>query len=567
MRPRALFFAAVAALAVLLVTATGATAAAPTITGTSYSFTLPTGGTIATIFGTNFVTGATVTFGGVASTSVTVVSATQVKAVTPAHALGTVDVTVTNPDGLSATMHNGFTYSATPPDPLTISSVSPGISAANGGTTIAISGTGFIDGMAVSFGNYPAAGVVLQSSTLMLVTTPAGPTGTVSIIVTDPSGRAALSNGFSFAGAVTTTPTTTTPGQPVLASVTPATGPASGGTAVSIAGAGFSSPAAVSFGGVPATNVTVVNSTLINATTPPGALGSVVVLVAASGGQVGGLTAGFTYAQTRPVVNAVTPATGVIAGGTTITITGTGFAAGAAVSVGGAAATNVAVVSATQITATTPAGVAGPAAVLVTSADGGISGLASGFTYAGDGAATPPPTTGDIPTITSVTPASGSASGGTAITIAGSGFVPGATVRVGGAVADGTAVISSTQIVATTPAGTAGNTSLIVTNPDGVSAVAAGGFTYSASAGGSPDGTLPAASGLFVFAGGSNADLVAATSCPVATAVFWATDGAGSWIAYVPSVTISVVNAAWNALFPSGIPPLTPIYLKCSAIG
>lgn len=566
MRMRAPLVAAVAALAVLLVTAHGAAAAAPTITGTSYSFTLPTGGTTATIFGTNFATGATVTFGGIAATSVTVVSSTQVRAVTPPHAVGSVDVKVTNPDGLSATMHNGFTYSATPPEPLTVSSVSPLVSAASGGTTIAITGTGFIDGMAVSFGNFAAASVSVQSSTLLLATTPAGPTGTVSIVVVDPSGRAALYNGFPYSGAATT-PATSTPGQPVISSVSPATGPASGGTAVTISGAGFSSPATVTFGSAAATNVTVVNATQITATTPPGTLGPVAVLVSAAGGQVGGLTAGFTYAEARPVVTAVSPASGSAAGGTSITITGTGFPAGATVSVGGAPATNVSVVSATQIVATTPAGTAGPAAVTVTAPGGAISGLASAFTFTSAGTSTTPPADGDIPAITSVNPATGPASGGTGITITGSGFMSGASVRIGGVLATNTTVINANQIAATTPAGTAGNTSLIVTNPDGVSAVAASGFTYTAAAG-TPGSALPGgASGLFVFAGGTNDDLVAAVSCSPSTVVFWATDAAGSWTAYVPAVTVSVVNAAWNALFPSGIPANTPIYVRCPSEG
>ena len=63
-----------------------------------------------------------------------------------------------------------------------------------------------------------------------------------------------------------------------------------------------------------------------------------------------------------------------------MTITGTNFAAGATVTFGGAAATNVVVVNSTTITATTPAGSAG--AVTVTVTVGGQSGsLASGFTY------------------------------------------------------------------------------------------------------------------------------------------------------------------------------------------
>ena len=64
-----------------------------------------------------------------------------------------------------------------------------------------------------------------------------------------------------------------------------------------------------------------------------------------------------------------------------MTITGTNFAAGATVTFGGTAATNVVVVSSTSITATTPAHAAGAVTVTVTNPGGQSGSLASGFTY------------------------------------------------------------------------------------------------------------------------------------------------------------------------------------------
>lgn len=69
--------------------------------------------------------------------------------------------------------------------------------------------------------------------------------------------------------------------------------------------------------------------------------------------------------------------------------------------------------------------------------------------------------------------------------------------------------------------------------------------------------------GLFVFGGGTNAQLVAASGCPPSTAAFWATNPSGDFVAYVPASTVAVVNAAWNAMFPSGIPANTPLIGKC----
>ena len=81
------------------------------------------GGNTVTISGTGFVSGAGVKFGAAASATVTFVSATQLKAVAPAHAAGTVDVTVTTPGGTSAIVAaDHYTYDATP----TVSSLIPG---------------------------------------------------------------------------------------------------------------------------------------------------------------------------------------------------------------------------------------------------------------------------------------------------------------------------------------------------------------------------------------------------------------------------------------------------------
>ena len=80
---------------------------------------------------------------------------------------------------------------------------------------------------------------------------------------------------------------------------------------------------------------------------------------------------------------------------------------------------------------------------------------------------------------------------------------------------------------------------------------------------GKPSAPLSGGSGLFVFGGGSSADLVAYSGCAAATAVFWTTDAQGGWVGYIPSAPVAVVNAAWNALFPTGIPAGTAIFARC----
>ena len=63
-----------------------------------------------TVTGSNFLSGATVSLGGVAATGATWLSSTQMRGTTGAHAAGNVNVVVTNPDTQSATLTSGFTY-------------------------------------------------------------------------------------------------------------------------------------------------------------------------------------------------------------------------------------------------------------------------------------------------------------------------------------------------------------------------------------------------------------------------------------------------------------------------
>ncbi len=82
----------------------------PTVTGISPSSGSANGGTAVTITGTGFLSGASVTLGGTAATGVTVVSSTSITATTPSHAVGPVDVVVTNKNGQSGTLAEGYTY-------------------------------------------------------------------------------------------------------------------------------------------------------------------------------------------------------------------------------------------------------------------------------------------------------------------------------------------------------------------------------------------------------------------------------------------------------------------------
>ncbi|MHC5082006.1 MAG: IPT/TIG domain-containing protein, partial [Planctomycetota bacterium] len=172
------------------------------------------------------------------------------------------------------------------------------------------------------------------------------------------------------------------PTSPEVAGISPSTGVASGGTAVQIFGNRFQSGATVAIGGLAATNVVVVDGTEITCDTPPGNPGPADVLVTNPDGQSGALPGGFSYYLPPPDLVLISPVSGPYSGGTRITLTGTGFQAGATVTVGGNPCTNLDDTGVpTQILCDTPAGPPGTADVVVTNPDSQNDLLAGAFTY------------------------------------------------------------------------------------------------------------------------------------------------------------------------------------------
>ena len=271
-----------------------------------------------------------------------------------------------------------------------------------------------------------------------------------------------------------------------ISSAGPNSGPAAGGTTVTLSGSGFTPSASVSFGGIAAPSVVVVSSTELQAVTPTHASGTVSVAVTENPhNQSATLAGGFTYTSSSPTtlsVSGASPATGPTSGGTAVTITGKGFQAGATVRFGASQCAAVTVASSTQITAMSPSGSSGTVSITVTDPDSQSASLASGFTYTS-------PTTLSV---SGASPATGPTSGGTAVTITGKGFQAGATVRFGASQSTAVTVASSTQINATSPAGSAGIVSITVTDPDSQSASLPSGFTYTSPTTLSVSGASPA---------------------------------------------------------------------------
>ena len=143
-----------------------------------------------------------------------------------------------------------------------------------------------MDATRVTFGGIEATGLNVVNSTTVSAVTPAHPEGSVDVSITTSGGTDTLNDGFTFEGL------------PSLTGISPASGPQIGGTGVTLTGNNLSSAQTITFGGIPATFVHVVDSNTVTAVTPPrGVPGLVDVVLTATQGTTS-LLNGFTYLAT-----------------------------------------------------------------------------------------------------------------------------------------------------------------------------------------------------------------------------------------------------------------------------
>ena len=437
----------------------------PAATATSLSPTSTTVGGTAftlTVNGTGFVSTSVVKFNGAAKTT-TFVGATQLTAAITAADIataGTATVTVTNPAPGGGTSGNlSFTINGASAPALT--SVAPATATVGGaGFALTMSGTGFVAGATVNFGTGPAITPSSVTSTQIVATIPAADiatAGTVNVTVTNPAGGG-TSNAQTF--------TINNPA-PTATSLSPTSATAGGAAfTLTVNGIGFVSASVVKFNGA-AKSTTFVTATQLSAAITAADIataGTATVTVtnpAPGGGPSGNLS--FTInAASAPTLTSLTPNSATAAGGAfTLTLTGTGFVAGATVNFGGNPAITPSSVTSTQIVASIPAAdiaTGGTANVTVTNPPPG-GGISSAQTFTINNPA---------PTTSSLSPTSATAGGaGFPLTVNGTGFVSGSIVKFNG-VAKATSFVGSTQITAAITAAdiaTAGPVSVTVTNP------------------------------------------------------------------------------------------------------
>jgi hypothetical protein len=217
---------------------------------------------------------------------------------------------------------------------------------------------------------------------------------------------------------------------PTITSFTPMGGPI--GTVVTILGSNFTGATAVAFNGTAAASFTVVSATQLTATVAAGTTTGNITVTAPTGTAT---SATQFVIGIPPTVTSFTPTTGPV--GAVVVITGTNFTLVSSVAFNGTNAPTFTLNSATQITATVPAGA--------------TTGPISVTTLVGTGTSAASFTVIPAPIVTSFTPTGGII--GTVVTLTGNNFTGATQVTFNGTVATVFTVNSATSITVTVPTG------------------------------------------------------------------------------------------------------------------
>jgi hypothetical protein len=429
-----------------------------------------------TVKGKNFVSGATASFGaGIAVNSTTFKSSTELTAnvtVEGTAVTGPRTVTVTNPDA-GAGSASIFTVNAAP----SVTSTSPS-SRPQGAAfqTIAIKGSGFVNGASASFGSgISVSSTTFKSSTELsarISIESAASTGPRTVTVTNPdSGVGALANAFTVNAA------------PNIESVNPGSrAQGASGQTITIKGTGFSSGASASFSG---SSITVESTTFVSSTeltakvsiSSFASTGARTVTVTNLDGGSDSLSGAFTV-DSAPNVTSISPSSGDRGGSESVAIKGSGFASGATSSFGsGITVNSTTFKSSTELIAsvTIESGASlGSRIVTETNPDGGSD--EGAFTVNG------------VPTATSTSPSSrAQGASGQTVAIKGTNFESGTGLAASfsgtGITVNSTSFVSSTEVSANITIASSASTgarNVTVTNPDTTSATGTGIFTVSA---------------------------------------------------------------------------------------
>ncbi len=289
---------------------------------------------------------------------------------------GPLDVTVTTPGGSATAASCAWALDAADLQATTprIFGISPPYGPTAGGyeRRVFVSGVGTVpaDQVEVSLGGSIAPVVQMSPDRHVLtVRVPAHPPGVVDGALTTPTGSDVAPGAFEYVPEV------------ILAGVTPASGPASGGTEVVVSGSSLDRVTVLFVGPLPATLLAAPAPGEVRARTAPANPGLHDVRALTSWGEVVTLPKAFTFGGDEPGLTVVTPDRGSIAGGTVVAVVGSALDRAAMVTFAGTEAAVLDASDPARLVVRTPPGSPGPADVAVTWPDGTVLARPGAFTY------------------------------------------------------------------------------------------------------------------------------------------------------------------------------------------
>lgn len=331
-----------------------------------------------------------------------------------------------------------------------ITGISPSGGPITGGTIVTITGQGFINTTDVRFGGKPGSALTIVSDKQLTIITPQNPEGTVPISIINIAGIGGSLEPTSLYE-YDTFPF------PRLSGVSPSSGPGTGGTVVTITGSGFTDTDYVKIGENYGMDLKIIDDSHLTVRTQASSPGTVPISMKNAHGVMRSMEPAvmYTYEYSLPELTNISPSSGSIAGGTLVTIKGSGFSGTKNVQFGGESGTSLNIVNDSCLTIITPPDTAGTVAISVINPAGiGVSlGSAIMFHYEEP-----------IPKLTSISPDSGSTEGGTIVTITGSWFNGTRDVQFGGKSGTGLKVIDNSHLTIITPASSAGTFPVSITN-------------------------------------------------------------------------------------------------------
>ncbi|MCC6556647.1 MAG: IPT/TIG domain-containing protein [Polyangiaceae bacterium] len=306
------------------------------------------GGTRVTVRGADFQEGCDVIVCGVPVKASFLGPDTLELVTPPVSRDGGADVRVVNPDDQSHTAERAFRYIAPLPPPV-LTQISPTQGTQAGGLRIALYGEDFAEGVFVRIGGAAADTTFLTRKEIAAITPARRSGGPVDVEVVNPDGeRSRLEAAFTYEELPA----------PAITSASPTNGPTTGGTRVIIEGVNFAKGATVYIGREPPKEMVVKSATEIHIVVPPRKQPGVVDHeVMMPGVPKAVMKSAFRYdAQPAPSITSVSPTRGGTAGGTELTITGTGFLRETAVLIDGKPVKLVKLVDKSTLEVKTPPG-------------------------------------------------------------------------------------------------------------------------------------------------------------------------------------------------------------------